>query len=353
MALLRKQADLIERGFYILEEPDAGPKRYLVGPLWDQKLDAQILRPPLNVGVYGRFSSFDLKKTQGFGQPLFFFEESELRNFLVTASHTTELLTMRLRAADKQFYTKIFSNLKTKLNTGELLKAVPYICLEQELEEFISMDAFSFLVLTGLRNKKSGYLFGFFNPLSNRALLGCSPEYIFKTTESGGLITTAVAGTKKASPESKWTEKLKSEQRMVMEGMSKILEDKINWGEIGEFSYGKLSHLKAEGRLSEDAEVEALSLKLHPTPAVGALPYGAAKNLKLGPEPRGYFGGYVESLKHGRPFSLVTIRCFEWRGPKVQVCIGGGILKESLAEAEWAELEEKWSTFKTIWEIGC
>ncbi len=349
VALLRKQADLIERGFYILEEPEATPLRYLVGPL----MGSEPLAASSESNIYGQFKSFDLKESQAFASPLFSFDESGLKNFLVTASHSSELLTLAPQDTDKKSYEEIFLNLKTQFEKGPLLKAVPYICLEQDLEEFISLEAFSFMALTGLRNKKSGYFFGFFNPLSKRALLGCSPEYIYRTTESGEVFTTAVAGTKKTSSKAAWTEKLKSEQRMVMDGVSEILEGQVTWNEVKDFSYGGISHLKSEGLIGPGVKIKGLSQKLHPTPAIGTLPQDRALKIQLGPEPRGYFGGFVESFRHKQPFSVVTIRCFEWRDLKVQVCIGGGVLKESLAEEEWAELEEKWTTFQAIWEIGC
>lgn len=343
MALLRKQADLIERGFYILEEPSLVSKRYLVGPL--------NMEGTSDSTIYGQFKSFDLSEGQKIAAPVLVLDEAELRSFLVTQSHVGELLTLAPQKAEKDMYFDLFSDLQMQFKRGELLKAVPYICLKQELGSFPSLDEFAFLALTGLGNKKSGYLFGFYDPKSKKALLGCSPEFIFKTTESSELITTAVAGTKKTSSGNVWTEKLKTEHKMVMDGVSQSLNNQVRWGEVNEITYGELSHLRAEGLIHKNIDIKTVSAVIHPTPAIGGLPKEMVATLKLGPEPRGYFGGYVETLQYERPFSLVTIRCFEWNNSQVQVCIGGGVLKESLAEEEWAELEDKWTTFKKIWEI--
>lgn len=343
MALLRKQADLVRGGFYILEEPNRLLKRFLVGSLAGEEVSKS--------AIIGQFKAFDLKDIQFLGPPVFIFDEAELKAFLVTGSHGAEASTLALTEVEKGSYLKTFKHIKNKMKKTDLQKAVLYTKLEQCLEDFPSVEAFTFLMLAGLRNKKSGYLFGFYNPFSQKALLGCSPEFIFKTTEDGGLITTAVAGTQKTSTDLQWSSKLKLEHKLVMDGVSERLKNRVSWGNVENFSYGDLSHLKAEGLIEKSLNSEDLSELLHPTPAVGTLPHKYFNEIKLGPEGRGYFGGYVEVLSFERSFSLVTIRCFEWSAAKVQICIGGGVLKESLAEKEWIELEDKWNIFKNMWEV--
>lgn len=343
MALLRKQADLVSGGFYILEEPNGLLKRYLVGPLRAQNS----LKSP----IIGQFRGFDLQDSQLLEKPLFVFGEKELQEFLVMGSHSADATLLSLEAKDKKAYKKVFSQIQKKMRKTDLSKAVLYTKVEQDFQSFISIEAFTFLVSMGMRNKKSGYLFGFYNPKEETALLGCSPEFIFKQNESFDLVTTAVAGTQKTSEHMQWSEKLIKEHEVVMSGVSECLEGKVKWGPVKDFSYGALSHLKSEGIIDNAVKVSELSERLHPTPAIGTLPRKYSKELELGPEGRGYFGGYAEILEVERPFSLVSIRCFEWKASKVQVCIGGGVLKESLAEKEWTELEDKWATFKAIWEI--
>ncbi|MGH1469179.1 MAG: chorismate-binding protein [Bdellovibrionales bacterium] len=343
MALLRKQADLVSGGFYILEEPTDLLQRYLVGPLVHGK-------SPKSTKI-GQFKGFNLGSEQQLGAPLFVLSERELKEFLVLGSHSTDSALFSLGVEEKKAYKKTFSQVQKKMKKTDLSKAVLYTKVEQDLHDFISVEAFTFLASMGMRNKKSGYLFGFYNPKEETALLGCSPEFLFKTNQGGELVTTAVAGTQKTSEEMEWSDKLLKEHEVVMQGVNECLDGKVKWTAVDNFNYGALSHLKSEGVMESSVKVESLSERLHPTPAIGTLPRSYSKDLELGPEGRGYFGGYVELLEYERPFSLVSIRCFEWESSRVQVCIGGGVLKESLAEKEWTELEDKWTTFKAIWEI--
>ncbi len=343
VALLKKQADLVNGGFYILEEPNKLLKRYIVGPLAGVGA--------LKSSYFGQFNGFNLSLNQAFLKQSFIFTKEELKAFLMTGLESRKTLSLSLTEEEKKNYFKIFFNIKEEMKKADLFKAVLYIKVEQSLKGFVSLNEFSFQALMGLKNKKSGYLFGFYNPLKKKALLGCSPEFLFKTTAQGNCITTAIAGTLKTADVLKWDKKLTTEHQMVMDGISKDLEFKVQWGPVKSFEYGKLSHLIAEGVVDKAVDIKKLSGLLHPTPAVGTFPRQYCRDLKLGPEGRGYFGGYVEGFGFQRPFSLVSIRCFEWINSKVQVCIGGGVLKESLVDQEWAELENKWITFKSIWEI--
>ncbi len=343
VALLKKQADLVNEGFYILEEPNKLLRRYMVGPL----AHVGAFKSP----YFGQFSGFDLSLSQPFLKQSFIFTKEELKLFLNTGLKSKKALLLSLTEEEKKNYFKIFFHIKEKMRNTALSKAVLYTKAEQSFTSFVSLNEFSFQALMGLKNKKSGYFFGFYNPLEKKALLGCSPEFLFKTTINGSSITTAVAGTLKTSNLLKWDKKLIKEHKIVMDGMSKDLGFKVEWGPVESFKYEKLSHLRAEGVVDKAVDIKKLSDLLHPTPAVGTFPKKYSSDLRLGPKGRGYFGGYVEALGFERPFSLVSMRCFEWVGLNVQVCIGGGVLKESLVDEEWAELENKWTAFKGIWEI--
>lgn len=344
MALLKKQADLLSGNFYILEEPGSLPKRYLLGRLSDGTSDKSV--------HFGRFQTYDLQGSEGIEAPSLVLDADELLGFLKDASGVESPIQLNLSSSEKSSYFETFSKIEKLMETTELKKAVLYTKAVSESGEFISSEGFCSLMQKGLSSKNSGYLFGYYSLEKEKAVLGYTPEYILKTEEDGSLITTAVAGTKpKVELEScGWSKKLLREHDLVMKGVSASLGDQVEWGEVYNFEYGNLCHLRAEGQIAPEASVRALSEKLHPTPAVGSLPKGFPID-ELGPEGRGHFGGYVECSAFERPFSLVTIRCFEWSGSMVQVCIGGGVLQESVFEEEWSELEEKIKTFKKIWGL--
>lgn len=346
MALLRKQADLLEEGFYVLEEPTAVSKRYLVGRL--EGVD------PDKSNKYGHFMGYKKTQKQLIGLPLFTLDEAELAEFLDGDTVVSDLaLPANLSQSEKKSYLEVFEGVQQEMVSGELLKAVLYTKVKGEADSFPSLESFIGLLKRGLKNKNNAYLLGFYNPKELSALLGCSPEFLYKTDLEKNVITTAVAGTQNhiENENLNWSDKLLKEHELVMGGISDRLDGLVKWGEVDVLKHGSLNHLRAEGVISKEIGLSALSSKLHPTPAIGTLPVEGYENLILGPVERGFFGGYAELLSCERPFSLVSIRCFEWSNSSLQVCIGGGVLPESLAEKEWLELEDKWSSFKLMWEL--
>ena len=234
-----------------------------------------------------------------------------------------------------------------------------------------------------------GYVYGFFDPKKKRALLGLSPEFLYTSKSDGTLWTTAVAGSQRASQFKKWSAKLKLEHKLVEESVKDSLSEKVEFSSAKTLKYGDLVHLCSEGKISQDLthhqdmnlnqdldmnmdlnqdlnmnqdlnlnqdlnmnmDLNQIAKRLHPTAAVGTLPKKAYESLNLGPEPRGFYGGYAELQKIDLPFSLVTIRGLEWNGGELRASIGGGVLQESLLDEEWEELNFKWAQFKKLWGI--
>ncbi len=79
---------------------------------------------------------------------------------------------------------------------------------------------------------------------------------------------------------------------------------------------------------------------LHPTPAVGGVPTGAARSLigRLEPEPRGHYAGPVGYLEaNGDGKWMVGIRSASVRGRTVRLAAGAGIVSGSEPRRELAE----------------
>jgi len=192
-----------------------------------------------------------------------------------------------------------------------------------------------------------GYIYGFYDFDNKRALLGLTPEYLYKTDCDENIWTTAVAGSQKASDFKAWSKKLINEHKLVEEGIKNSLGDLVEFSKSENLNYGDLVHLSSKGKVS--GLVECLSDKLHPTAAVGTLPKDSCTNLDLGPRPRGFYGGFAELNDVNLAFSLVTIRGLEWKNSKLKASIGGGVLKDSLLDEECNEIAFKWKQFQKLW----
>jgi len=105
---------------------------------------------------------------------------------------------------------------------------------------------------------------------------------------------------------------------------------------------------RIEGQL-HDPHISALQLAclLHPTPAVCGYPTEPARRLiaRLEPFERGFYSGMVGWCDaQGNGEWAVAIRCGEILHDRVRVYAGAGIVETSKPDAEWAEVQTKFST---------
>ena len=312
---------ITNKGFYVLESPQ---KDLFWGLLTE---DSQ--------ANSGSFVDFYQNDTIYLEKPLFTATEKVIESKI---SH----LDLRFKSPDKNSYKKRFTEFQKQ---KEVVKAVLYENFIAEHSLILDEYLYCLDKLLKLKTTFGGYIYGFCDPKNNRAFLGLSPEYLFYTDKNKKCWTTAVAGSQKKSKFITWSQKLKNEHKLVEDGIKGSLSESIVFGEAENKNYGELVHLHSKAEVFD--ELLTVSKKLHPTAAVGTLPN--SKNLELGPEPRGYFGGYAELLSVEFPFSLVTIRGLEWSKGQVKASIGGGVLHESTLDEEWAEIAFKWEQFKKLW----
>jgi isochorismate synthase len=178
--------------------------------------------------------------------------------------------------------------------------------------------------------------------------IGASPEVLMVQLDED-FRTVALAGTRKSGTETSFTGKEREEQQIIHD----YIEDALTGLQIvaapavaRDFDTGKLTHLKTElvFKTNISNRLEVLRA-LHPTPAVGGAPRGAALNFIVENEgyERGLYAGFIGPVSAREMHLFVNLRCMQWNPEYALVYAGAGITAGSDPEAEWEETESKMS----------
>jgi len=102
-------------------------------------------------------------------------------------------------------------------------------------------------------------------------------------------------------------------------------------------------HTPVVARLAPSRGVADVVAALHPTPAVGGVPSGAALRFLAEHErlDRGLYAGVVGWIGEGRAELAVALRSALIRGRRARLFVGAGIVEGSSEDAEWEETELK------------
>jgi len=102
-------------------------------------------------------------------------------------------------------------------------------------------------------------------------------------------------------------------------------------------------HTPVVGRLARGRGIADVAAALHPTPAVGGVPTGAALRFLAEHEAldRGLYAGVVGWVGEGRAELAMALRSALIRGRRARIFVGAGIVDGSSPEAEWEETELK------------
>lgn len=228
-----------------------------------------------------------------------------------------------------------------------------------------------------LKKYTSAFVFCFYHPEVG-TWLGATPETLLKV-EGHKFLTTALAGTQqyKGSLDVVWSEKEKEEQQLVTDYIVDQLQPlaiKFNVEAVKTVKAGGLLHLKTN--MSGTLDIDTMTFKqliytLHPTPAVCGIPKEKAKKFILEHEKydREFYTGYLGELNlKTRKINrlgedtvndvladtltvsnfFVNLRCVQFKVNEAIIYIGGGITKDSNAEAEWEETVNKSKTIKSV-----
>lgn len=185
--------------------------------------------------------------------------------------------------------------------------------------------------------------------------MGATPEQLAKI-ESNTFETVALAGTQVFSEDISWQEKEIVEQQLVTDYIKSRTENLVESLQISE-SYtqkaGNLVHLKSDisGKLKQNVSELDIVNALHPTSAVCGMPLQEARNFLLENEKynRKYYAGFLGEFQMQEQTNLfVNLRCCEIENNKATIYVGCGITKDSQADKEFIETENKAKTILSI-----
>ncbi len=190
-----------------------------------------------------------------------------------------------------------------------------------------------------------------YQPAPGTTFLGASPEQLYK--RSGRKIDTeAQAGTKPyGSSVSELIENPKEqhEHQIVIDNLLSALGSLcIDYGITHEReinSMAQVQHLRTRlaGILRENINDDNILKTLHPTAAVCGWPKKAAFDFIQKNEPfeRGFYAGAIGYIDQDESDFAVAIRCALVKDCSIQMFGGAGIVKDSVAEQEWSEIQNK------------
>lgn len=185
--------------------------------------------------------------------------------------------------------------------------------------------------------------------------IGATPEALISCNRDRGE-TVALAGTMKSTETSPWGEKERFEQQFV----SDFIEDQLTELHLESISKdgpkdriaGPVKHLETRFQFSLNGQKPIqIADKLHPTPAVSGLPQKEAIDLihSIEKHKRSLYAGCIGILGE-RTDLFVNLRCAQLINQEYFLYLGGGFTKDSIAEKEWQETENKSRTLLDILE---
>lgn len=185
--------------------------------------------------------------------------------------------------------------------------------------------------------------------------MGATPEQLAKI-ENNTFKTVALAGTQVVKDDIIWQEKEIIEQQLVTDYIKNRTENLVEVLQISD-SYtqkaGNLVHLKSDisGKLKHNVSEIVVINALHPTSAVCGMPLEVARNFILENEKynRKYYAGFLGEFQMQEQTNLfVNLRCCEIKKDVTTIYVGCGITKDSQADKEFIETENKSKTILSV-----
>lgn len=238
--------------------------------------------------------------------------------------------------------------IQEKIKNKDIDKAVPVIF--SRTAQTVTSHERAQMIQTLTEAPETLYVFGFWQ--QGAGILGATPEVLFDYGH-GVLKTMALAGT---CPKSESTERASlladrkemHEHQLVVEDLTLRLS---SWGRVekhGPFilELPTLYHLKTDFQVqcSVKPDFRALTMELHPTPALGVAPRGAGYKWMAelpGQEGRAGYGAPFAFLGTEEALCLVAIRNLQWNKNESMIGSGCGIVAGSEFSREWRELFQK------------
>lgn len=185
--------------------------------------------------------------------------------------------------------------------------------------------------------------------------MGATPEQLVKFNNAS-FETVALAGTQVFSETISWQEKEIIEQKLVTDYIKNSIEHLVKSIQISDaytHKAGNLVHLKSDisGELKQHVSSTDVIKALHPTSAVCGMPLEKARSFIFDNETynRKYYAGFLGEFQMQDQTDLfVNLRCCEIEKAMTTIYVGCGITKDSQAEKEFIETENKAKTILSI-----
>jgi menaquinone-specific isochorismate synthase len=245
----------------------------------------------------------------------------------------------------------------------EILESTPVDKVVLARKRILNLSSFNPVNYFQKLSEKSENSFLFFIKLNDgQAFFSLSPERLFK--KSNDLLTIdSIAGTRTRGlthqddqileRELKSSKKDLSEHRIVSREIHNLLVeicDDISTPLLeGILKQKYVQHIQTifSGKLNREIGIFEIIEKIHPTPAVGGFPRGAAKDIikRLENFDRGLYAGPIGIISKDLTELAVGIRSALLHDNKLHIFGGAGIILGSTAEKEWDETLNKMRNF--------
>lgn len=247
-------------------------------------------------------------------------------------------------------------------DSGELEKIV--LSRKKIFEYMEPIDPIVFFKAVMEKNNSNSSYNVFYQMNFNKAFISLTPEKLFSIEdnhfESISLAASAPRGKtfeedQEFEAQLSSSDKLKREHDLVTAEIVKKLKPYSNNISVSPAKTMKLSYIQHQSTpitaelLSKTNPIELISL-LHPTPAVGGLPWDKAKYRvsELEPYARDQYAAPIGVLSAHYSEMAVGIRSALIESTKLSIYGGAGIVKGSLAEEEWVETGIKMNPFLKV-----
>lgn len=268
----------------------------------------------------------------------FNFEETNLQSLDFSVSNLKDFSGI---VSDKSHHVSLVDHAIKNMEENGIFKVV------LSRQHFINGQ---FDILHVLKSLQSTYptTFVYCLRLNNTMWIGASPEILVKG-ENHHFETFALAGTKKV--DETFTQKEKDEQAFVSQYIIEKLHESqhVTQGETVELKLKNIKHLLSVISF-ENQDIFGVVKKLHPTPAVLGVPSDKAMRFirKNENHVRDLYTGFIGFYSSSSANVYVNLRCGQVFHNGISLYTGGGITKDSVAEDEWNETENKVATFTKI-----
>ncbi|MGV6862541.1 MAG: isochorismate synthase [Putridiphycobacter sp.] len=182
--------------------------------------------------------------------------------------------------------------------------------------------------------------------------IGATPETLLDI-KNKVVKTVSLAGTKLKETDP-WGAKELEEQQFVTDFIEEALLPHVSQLTVGKpetIKAGKVYHLKTnfKGILKSSDWTNLVSV-LHPTPATCGIPKQTALAYieDVEAHERAFYTGFLGEVNQNRKSLMVNLRCMQIQKNKAVLYLGGGITKDSDAQKEWEETENKALTILNV-----